>query len=96
MDFSEALFYLKRGEKLARTGWNGKGMFIVLVPGTIATHLKPGSTYFDALGGFNTDTHSQVYTIEPHIDMRAAHGAFQPGWLASQADLLAHDWVLVP
>ena len=29
---------------------------------------------------------------EPCIVMRTADGAFQPGWLASQADMLAEDW----
>lgn len=28
MDFGEALYALKHGEKVARVGWNGKGQFI--------------------------------------------------------------------
>lgn len=30
MNFSEALTALKSGSKLARTGWNGKNMFVTL------------------------------------------------------------------
>ena len=33
MDFGIALGYLKEGKKIARKGWNGKGMFIYYVPG---------------------------------------------------------------
>ena len=35
MDFGEALHLLKEGKKLAREGWNGKGMFIVFVPSEV-------------------------------------------------------------
>ena len=34
MDFSAALKFVKDGRKVARAGWNGKGMFIFLVPGS--------------------------------------------------------------
>lgn len=28
----------------------------------------------------------------PFVTMRTAQGAWQPGWVCSQADLLADDW----
>ncbi len=28
MDFSEAFYFAKQGEKIARTGWNGKGLTV--------------------------------------------------------------------
>ena len=33
-------------------------------------------------------------TFEPCIVMHTAQGKHQPGWLASQPDLLATDWML--
>lgn len=30
LDFSEALYELKRGKKVTRSGWNGKGMWVAL------------------------------------------------------------------
>jgi hypothetical protein len=33
--------------------------------------------------------------FEPCIVMFTAQGLHQPGWLASQADMLAHDWEAV-
>lgn len=32
MMYSSALAFLKDGEKVAREGWNGKGMYLFLVP----------------------------------------------------------------
>ena len=87
MTFGDALFLLKQGKKVARKGWNGKGMWLVLVPGTIDINFGDGSAYFKA--GLSQGT------INPHIDMKTATGEMQPGWLASQADMLAVDWVIV-
>ena len=36
-----------------------------------------------------------AYTLNPHIDMRTADGTMVIGWLASQTDMLAEDWVVV-
>lgn len=90
LNFSDALHFLKKGAKIARLGWNGKGMWLVLVEGS-RVELRPGSPYAVAL---NNDDQSHV-TIKAHIDMRTATGEMQPGWLASQADMLADDWVIV-
>ena len=86
-DFSIALDYLKDGKKVAREGWNGKGMWIILVKGTLNAKLTEGSPYF--MAGLH------IVSIDEHIDMYTARGTMQPGWLASQADILAHDWSIV-
>jgi len=93
MTFGQAIESLKAGQKVARTGWNGKGMWLVLVPGTKDVALRAGTPYEKALG--------DVPPIEilPHIDMWTtnAHGrrAMLPGWLASQTDMLSEDWEIV-
>ena len=93
MNFETMLPILKQGVKMRRTGWNGSGMFIVLMPGL---YLPP----------FNTqDTHIKVndrtakhigkdlpLDSQPYVAMFTALKQWQPGWLASQADLLADDW----
>jgi Protein of unknown function (DUF2829) len=96
MDFSEALNYLKAGYKIARSGWNGKGMFLILVPGSKAVRLQEGSPYYEAMGGLGADVHGELHHIRPHIDLFAADRSFQPGWLASQSDILASDWFVAP
>lgn len=88
LSFGHALMVLKDGKKVARTGWNGKGMYLILVGGTKDAKLTEGTPYASATKG-------NIVTINPHIDMMTATGEFQPGWLASQTDLLANDWCVV-
>lgn len=85
-NFSQALVRIKSGKKVARSGWNGKGMFLFLVPGsTFAVSREP---LLSILG------EGTVVDYHPHIDMRTADGKIVP-WLASQTDLLSEDWVEV-
>jgi hypothetical protein len=88
MNFGEAIAALKSGKKVSRARWNGKGMFLIYVPGTKDAKLNEGTPYEKALN-------SNIVTINPHIDMYTATGEFQPGWLASQTDMLSDDWGIV-
>lgn len=85
-NFSDALDELKNGELVARKGWNGKGMFLFLVPGSeFVVNRAPLNVIFPA---------GTLINYHAHIDMKTADGTIVP-WLASQTDLLANDWVLV-
>jgi len=90
MNFGEAIHELKAGRKVAREGWNGKGMWLILVPGS--ENIKPvaGTPYSKA--GI-----TEEIQILPHIDMytvdSSGRRAMLPGWLASQTDMLSDDWV---
>ena len=90
-NFGDALIALKDGKRVSREGWNGKGMWLVLVPGTKAVNFTEGSPYQKA--GL---THGEIL---PHIDMYTVNSegrrAMLPGWLASQTDMLAEDWSVV-
>ena len=77
--FSEALALLKKGMRVSRKGWNGKGMWIVLIHPGNAMHTS-------AAGG---------YPMQPCVGMKTADCNMQPGWLCSQNDMLAEDWMLV-
>ncbi len=83
LTFSEVLNGLKQGKRYKRIGWNGKDMFIFLVPGSkFIVNREP---LLSILGeGTEVQYHS-------HIDMKTAQGYIVP-WLASQADLLSEDW----
>lgn len=83
MTFSRALQILKQGGRVARAGWNGKGMFIFLVPGSRFIVNRP-----PLLGIYPEGT---MIDYHAHIDMKTAQGYVVP-WLASQADLLSDDW----
>lgn len=89
MDFGKALNALKAGQKVARRGWNGKGMFLTLqavseVDGTLMRN-EGAKNYYG----------SKPVKICPHIDMKAADDSYVVGWLASQTDMLAEDWEVV-
>jgi hypothetical protein len=86
MSFSNALCRLKAGLKVARTGWNGKGMFLYLVSGSqFNVNRAP------LLGIYPEGT---TIDYRSHIDMKTADGSCVP-WVASQTDLLADDWVQI-
>ncbi len=86
MNFGGALEELKEGNKLEREGWNGKNMFIFLVPGsTFIVNRAP------LLGIYPEGTEINYHA---HIDMKTADGMVVP-WLASQTDVLANDWKVV-
>ncbi len=92
MNFGQALDALWQGKRVTRDGWHGKGMWLILVPGTTNCVLSPGSPYHRAL---NSASQGQSHvTIAAHIDIHV-DGVMQPGWLASQTDMLAQDWRLV-
>jgi hypothetical protein len=86
LTFGAAVEALKLGKRVARKGWNGKDMFLFLVPGsTFLVNRSP------LLGIYPQGTE---ITYLPHIDMKTADGSIVP-WLASQTDLLANDWFTV-
>lgn len=88
-DFSLAIRSLKDGKRVARAGWNGKGMYLILVPGSQGLVVEAGRPF--AKAGVPVGT---TFNYLPHIDMRTVQGDFVP-WLASQTDMLAEDWEIV-
>lgn len=86
MDYSDALRHIKAGHKAARAGWNGKGMFVFLVPGSTFRVNRP-----PLLGIYPEGTEIRYHA---HIDMKTADGQVVP-WLCSQTDMLAEDWEVV-
>lgn len=83
MTFGEAIEELKQGKKVARAGWNGKKQYIEL-----ATCIS----YKNAAGEIINCEHEAIGNKA--IAFVGTSG-IQMGWLASQADMLAEDWILV-
>lgn len=80
MTFGLAIEALKKGLKVARKGWNGKGMFLFLADGAdLATCIfKP----------------KEIKCVDS-ICMKTAQDTIVIGWLASQTDMLSEDWEIV-
>lgn len=94
MTFGLAIERLKDGNKVARRGWNGKGMWLALSGPLQGREIafenfwsKPCSEHARQNGG------SAV--VLPCINMKTAGGEILMGWLASQSDMLAEDWEVV-
>ena len=86
MDFSSALQALKQSEAVARKGWNGKGMFLYLVP----ANAYPAQT------GIAKKYWGREACVPygGYIAMKTADNNVVP-WLASQTDILAEDWCIL-
>lgn len=81
MTFGDAIEEMKAGRKVWRKGWNGKGMWVIYVPGTKNVITREGSPYHEA--GF-----TEEIEILPHFDMYTVNSggrrAILPGWLHNQ------------
>jgi hypothetical protein len=92
MDFSDALDVMKYdGYKVARSGWNGKEMFIYLVRQTLVD--KEFLRNEASIMPICDDTGTAHFNA--HIDMKTADGSVTIGWVPSQVDMLADDWEIV-
>lgn len=85
MTFGLAIEAMKKGKKVARKGWNGKGMFLFLAETTDIATEADLSEY----------EHMKGELVLPSVVMKTADNYFCVGWLASQTDMLAEDWVIV-
>ncbi len=81
--FGEAIKYMKRGLKVKRKGWNGKNQYI---------ELASNIGYMNSEGNIVNCEHDAIGNKA--IAFVGTSGV-QMGWLASQADMLAEDWMFV-
>ena len=107
--FGQALESIKRGHLVTRQGWNGKGMFIFMRPADelhvsfVAKEIKSlprrvkDYYYQDCIdeNGNPIDLQKDdVVKFTAYICMKAADGTIVNGWLASQSEMLANDWMI--
>ena len=91
MTFGMAIEAMKRGKKVARKGWNGKGMYVWVMPGSTVKNCPNISDPHLA----EIDKAEGEIRFLGSIRMRTATGDVLTGWLASQTDMLAEDWMVV-
>lgn len=92
MDFGWAINALKAGHKVTRKGWNGKGMFLWLMP---ATNVKADWCKEPVLKKLAEDNGGEIPclgTIRMYTHDSTGRKAVLTGWLASQSDMLEEDW----
>jgi len=84
LSFGEAIEALKSKYKVARRGWNGKGMFVYYVP----ANEYPTSTVI-AKKEFG-----EMVSYNPYFAIRNVNGTVST-WVPSVNDCLAEDWEIV-
>lgn len=90
LDFGTAINAMKQGKKVSRAGWNGKGMYLWLLPATdVKKEWVKDPMLLSVFG--ERDTLSCLGSIR----MLTATGEVLTGWLASQSDMLAEDWCIL-
>ena len=87
-DFGTAVEALKQGARVAREGWNGKGMFLYYVP----ENKYPASRNEQAtmIGMFKDD----MVPYREYIALKTVDNQVVP-WAPSISDALAEDWQIV-
>lgn len=86
MTFGDAVEAMRKsGKRVARRGWNGRGMFLFFVANWEIKTVTPSAAGID-YDGFKERL--------PFICMKTADNKIVP-WLASQTDILALDWEIV-
>lgn len=96
MSFGQAVELLKQDMRVVRSGWNGKGMFLLLIKGEAVTE-KINDCYGDPNRydvGADGYEKSQSIPVLDAIYMKTADNKLV-AWLASQTDMLAEDWYVV-
>ncbi len=85
-NFGEAIEALKQGKKVTRVGWNGKEMFLYLVPGSVfKVNREPLLSIYEE---------GTEITYRPHLDLKTADGSVAT-WSPSGSDALAEDWEVI-
>lgn len=96
MPFGHAIEAAKKGNKIARKGWNSEKMFVVVMP---ALTLPPFNTQ-----GTNRKVNDRTakrigedtpLNCVPYFAIYTANGDWVPGWLANPMDMLADDWMII-
>lgn len=94
LTFGLAIEALKKGLKVARKGWNGKGMYLWLLPeAKIKKEWCRDEKLLECFG--SEDELLCLGSIRMYTHDSSGRTAVLTGWLASQSDMLADDWYIV-
>jgi hypothetical protein len=84
LSFSQALEWLKAGNKVSREGWNGKGMFLY--------HVEANE--YPALTDVAKKEFGETVKYRAYLALKTVQGGVVV-WSASNTDLLANDWFVI-
>ena len=91
LNFGEAIEALKRGQRVTRPGWNGRGMYLWLLPAAKVKAEWCREPHLKAVAEANGGEIEALGSIR----MMTADKKVLTGWLASQSDMLSEDWQIL-
>lgn len=96
LNYGQALEAVKQGKRIARKGWDGKGMFVFQRPeDTLPDSVIPNvKSLPDNVKTFLAEQMRPIKFLA-YLCMWSATGEVVNGWLASQTDMLAEDWEIL-
>ncbi len=94
MDFGDAIRALKDGKRVAREGWNGEGMWLSL-SGCDGERAIEANSFWSMNNRDFANSKGGIAVVLPCICMKTADEKILMGWLASQTDMLAEDWIVI-
>ena len=94
LTFGDAVRAMKEGKRVARSGWNGKGMFLWLLPAATIPKAWIKDPQFAEVADEINPTSEEIEVLGS-IRMKTAGQEILTGWLASQSDILAEDWEIL-
>lgn len=95
MTFGQAIEAMRKGLKVARSGWNGKGMYLWLMPAATVKAEWCREPHLKEVAEANGGEIECLGTIRMFTHDSTGRKAVLTGWLASQSDMLCEDWVVV-
>ena len=91
LNFGEAIEALKRGQRVTRPGWNGRGMYLWLLPAAKVKAEWCREPHLKAVAEANGGEIEALGSIR----MMTTDKKVLTGWLASQSDMLSEDWQII-
>lgn len=109
LSFGQALNLAKQGKLVQRKGWNEKGMFIFIrpsdeihidvvidkiqsLPVSVKNYFKQDVLRDNGERIYPADENDKV-KFTSYLCLKSAEGSIVNGWLPSQTDILANDWI---
>lgn len=89
LTFGLAVELAKKGQKISRTGWNGSGMYVVIMPG-----YPEGIPANTATAKTHNISEGTVLKFRPYFQLKTAQDDIAM-WAPSGSDALAEDWLIV-
>lgn len=84
MNFGKALEAVKEGKRIARKGWNGKGMYVYYIP----------ASSYKACTEVARKEFGDMVPYNPYFAIKNVNNTVST-WVPSVNDCLAEDWYIV-